>query len=87
MTELQKVKNIIADQLGISPTVLKETSSRMDLGMDSLDFLELAVLLEDEFNISLEDEELNDIQTIGELALLIVQKAEQAEDEAAEEDE
>ena len=86
MTDMQRIKNIIADQLGISPNVLKVESSRSDLGIDSLDFLELAVLLEDEFNINLDDDEIANIDTIGELTMLISTKAEQAEAEEYEDD-
>jgi len=86
MTDMQRIKNIIADQLGISPSVLKEESSRSDLGLDSLDFLELAVLLEDEFNINLDDEEISNINTIGDLTMLISNKADQAEAEEYEKD-
>ena len=48
----QKVKNIIADQLGVGEDEIKISSSFIeDLGADSLDIVELAMAMEEEFEV------------------------------------
>jgi len=72
---LQKVKSIVSEQLGISMSELNANTTREDLSLDSLDFVGLAVLLEDEFNITISDEELDNLTTLGELAELMAQRS------------
>lgn len=45
-----------------------------DLGIDSLAAIELGMVLEDEFDISLPDEVLNDVHTYGELLAAVTQR-------------
>jgi acyl carrier protein len=61
----QKVKNIIADQLGVGEDEVKATSSFIeDLGADSLDIVELVMALEEEFEVEIPDEEAENIKTV-----------------------
>ncbi len=61
----QKVKNIIADQLGVGEEVIKPTSSFIeDLGADSLDIVELVMAMEEEFEVEIPDEEAENIKTV-----------------------
>ncbi len=60
----QKVRNIIADQLGVSEEEIKITSSFIDdLGADSLDIVELVMAMEEEFEVEIPDEEAENIKT------------------------
>jgi acyl carrier protein len=60
-----KVKQIIVDQLGISPEQVKaEASFIKDLGADSLDIVELVMAMEEEFEIEIPDEEAEKIKTV-----------------------
>ncbi len=62
----QKVKNIIADQLGVGEDEIKITSSFIDdLGADSLDIVELVMAMEEEFEVEIPDEEAENIKTVG----------------------
>ena len=62
----QKVKNIIADQLGVGEEEIKITSSFIeDLGADSLDTVELVMAFEEEFDIEIPDEDAEKITTVG----------------------
>ena len=62
----QKVKNIIADQLGVGEDEIKATSSFIeDLGADSLDIVELVMAMEEEFEVEIPDEEAENIKTVG----------------------
>ena len=62
----ERVIKIVCDQMGATPDkVSKETSFINDLGADSLDTVELVMEFEDEFEISIPDEDAEKIQTIG----------------------
>ena len=61
----QKVKSIIAEQLGVSEDEIKTTSSFIeDLGADSLDIVELVMALEEEYDLEISDEEAENIKTV-----------------------
>jgi len=45
--------------------VTKEASFAEDLDADSLDLVELVMALEDEFDITVEEDELEEIKTVG----------------------
>ena len=61
-----RVIKIVCDQLGQTPDKIKrETSFVNDLGADSLDTVELVMEFEDEFEISIPDEDAEKIQTVG----------------------
>jgi acyl carrier protein len=62
----QRVKNIIIDKLGVEESeVTKEASFQNDLGADSLDQVELIMEFEKEFNVSIPDDQAENIQTVG----------------------
>ena len=67
MSEIaSKVKEIIVDKLGVEDSeVPPEASFTNDLGADSLDTVELIMEFEKEFNISIPDEEAENIATVG----------------------
>lgn len=67
MSEIaQKVKSIIIDKLGVEDSeVTPEASFTNDLGADSLDTVELIMEFEKEFNISIPDEQAENISTVG----------------------
>ena len=61
----EKVKNIIVEQLGVSAdAVVPEASFIDDLGADSLDLVELLMVLEEEFGQEIPDEDAEKIQTV-----------------------
>jgi acyl carrier protein len=62
----QEIKDIVCQQLGVSEDKLTdETSFVNDLGADSLDTVELVMEIEDAFSLSIPDEDVEDIQTVG----------------------
>ena len=72
----QKVKQIIAEQLGVKIEEVTETASFVDdLGADSLDTVELVMALEEEFGIEIPDEDAEKMTNVGEAVRYIVQKA------------
>lgn len=64
----EKIKSIIADQLGVKKEEITPQSSFIDdLGADSLDTVELVMALEDEFSIEIPDEEAEKMTTVGQV--------------------
>lgn len=61
----QRVKKIVAEQLGVNEADVKNESSFVnDLGADSLDTVELVMALEEEFECEIPDEEAEKITTV-----------------------
>ncbi len=61
-----KVIDIISEQMGADKAeIARETSFINDLNADSLDTVELVMEFEDEFDLSIPDEEAEKIQTVG----------------------
>ncbi|NEN75620.1 acyl carrier protein [Pelistega sp. NLN82] len=61
----QRVKAIVAKQLGVNEADIKNESSFLDdLGADSLDMVELVMSFEDEFEASITDEQAETITTV-----------------------
>jgi len=76
MAVQDKVKSIIAEQLGVKPEeVIPEASFIDDLGADSLDTVELVMALEEEFGIEIPDEDAEKITTVGDAIKYIEGKA------------
>lgn len=72
---LDKARGVIVDQLGVDEDVVTEDASFIDdLGADSLDIVELVMALEEEFGISIPDEEAESIKTVGD-AITYIAKA------------
>ena len=67
MSEIaSKVKKIIVEKLGVDESeVTTEASFTNDLGADSLDTVELIMEFEKEFNVSIPDDQAENIQTVG----------------------
>ncbi len=65
---LTKIKAIIAEQADIKDanTLTKETVLE-DLGLDSLDAVEIIMSLEEEFDVEVADEAFADVKTIGDV--------------------
>ena len=63
----ERVVAIIVDKLGVDEAeVTPEASFTNDLGADSLDTVELIMEFEKEFNMSIPDDQAENIQTVGE---------------------
>ncbi len=71
-----KVRSIIAEQLGVKPEqVTPQASFIDDLGADSLDTVELVMALEEEFGVEIPDEEAEKLVTVGDAMKYIEEKA------------
>lgn len=62
----EKIIDLISEKLGKDKKLVNRDSRLVeDLGADSLDFVELIMAFEDEFGISLPDEDVSKLKTIG----------------------
>ena len=76
MAVIEKVKEIITEQLGVKKDEVTESAKFIDdLGADSLDTVELVMALEEEFGIEIPDEDAEKMVTVGEAIKYIEQKA------------
>lgn len=70
----EKVIQIVSEQMSVDKSEIKrETSFVNDLNADSLDTVELVMELEDEFDLTIPDEEAEKLKTVGE-AIDYIQK-------------
>lgn len=68
----EKLKKIISEQLEVDQSIITESASITgELGADSLDLIDLAMSIEDEFDIELSDEALEKIKTVSDLVAYI----------------
>ncbi|MGD2108823.1 MAG: acyl carrier protein [Phycisphaerae bacterium] len=70
----EKVIQVVSDQMSVDKSeISRNTSFVNDLNADSLDTVELVMELEDEFDLTIPDEEAEKLKTVGE-AIEYIQK-------------
>ena len=74
--DLNKVKEVVAEQLGVEVSELKsETSIKDDLNADSLDLFQIIMSLEEEFGIEIPTEDTENINSIGDIEAYLEKRA------------
>ena len=72
----EKIKGVIVEQLGVDEDDVADDASFVDvLGADSLDIVELVMALEEEFGVSIPDEQAEKIKTVGDAVDFITENA------------
>lgn len=72
----ERVKKIIVDKLGVDESeVTNEASFTNDLGADSLDTVELIMEFEKEFDVSIPDDQAENIQTVGQAVTYLTENS------------
>ncbi|MDD5903188.1 MAG: acyl carrier protein [Oscillospiraceae bacterium] len=72
---LEKVQKIIAEQFEVAAdSISADTNIVDDLGIDSLDVVELIISVEDEFGIAIPDEDATELTTVGKIVEYIESK-------------
>ena len=78
MTEKRKffdrIVTIIQERQGEDFVVTESLSLKDDLDADSVDLMEFILTLEDEFNIEISDEEIDQLQSVGDVVKIIQAK-------------
>ena len=72
--EFEKVKAVIVDQLGVDEDVITREAAIEELGADSLDLVETIMTVEEEFDIKFEDEDVENLKTVGDILDYIANK-------------
>ena len=76
MSVEEKVTEIVSEQLGVpKEEITRESSFVDDLKADSLDVVELVMEFEDEFGITIPDEDYEKIRTVGDATDYIQEKS------------
>ncbi len=65
MSVFEKIKGIVAEQLGVEEDEIKEETSFDELNADSLDIVELIMALEEEFDLEIPDEDAEKLTSVG----------------------
>lgn len=72
---LERVKNVVAKQLGVEASEVNITASFTDdLGIDSLEIFEIVMSLEEGFEIEIPNEDIEDIKSVEDIAKYIESK-------------
>lgn len=64
---LEKIAEIVKEQLNTEAQITEATSFKDDLGADSLDIFELVMALEEEFGVEIPSEDLENVNTVGDV--------------------
>jgi acyl carrier protein len=79
---LTRVKEVVGEQLSHAPETLEERHRlEADLGADSLDLTEIAMELEEEFDISVPDDAVQEIETVGAITDRVMQLLSSVQDD------
>ena len=75
MSTFEQVKDMLVEKLGVSPEqVSLESEIIKDLGADSLDVVEMLLSLEENFNVTVTDEQTDNIKTVKDIVDIIDNK-------------
>ena len=76
---LEKMKEIIAEQLSVeADSITEESKFKEDLNADSLDLFELVMALEDEYGVEIPAEDLENLVTVGDVMNYLKEKGVEA---------
>ena len=68
----EKLKKMIAEQLDVEESEIKETTSITDdLGADSLDVVDLVMAVEEEFDVTIPEDQVENIKTVGDIVAYV----------------
>jgi acyl carrier protein len=85
---MERIKEIIADKLGVDIDEVTDDADLIDdLDADSLDLVDLAMAIEDEFGVTIPDEELEKIRAVRDVFKELYEKIRLAEEEEESEEE
>ena len=71
---LETLREVICRFVDIDPNTLTEdTNVRSELGLNSLELINIAVAIEDEFDVEIPDREVGNIETLGD-AIKVIEK-------------
>jgi acyl carrier protein len=67
-----RIRQVLVNRLGIpAEDVTPEARLQEDLGVDSLDAVEMAIAIERDFDVGLSDEQVATLKTVGDMVALV----------------
>ncbi|GAA2565104.1 MULTISPECIES: acyl carrier protein [Streptomyces] len=67
----EQFKSLLVDKLKVSPDLITPEATREDIELDSLAVVELSIMIEAEFGVSISDDELLEAKTVGDMVALM----------------
>ncbi|MBP3481239.1 MAG: acyl carrier protein [Clostridia bacterium] len=74
MSDFDKLKEILAEQLGVDEDSITAQTTIDDLGADSLDLVEAVMNIEEAFGVNIDDDEIENLKTVGDFLDYIANK-------------
>lgn len=74
MSDLDKIREILSEQLSVDAESINTDTTIEDLGADSLDLVEAVMNIEEEFGIRIDDSDIENLKTVGDFLNYISQK-------------
>lgn len=69
---LERLRAVICRFVDLDPeTLTEETNIRGELGLNSLELINIAVAIEDEFDVEIPDREVANIETLGDIITVL----------------
>ena len=78
-TVYERVSELLVDKFGVDREAIAPEASFEDLDLDSLDLVEFSMACEEEMGVRIEDEEAEDLSTLGEAVSLLESKGAKAD--------
>jgi acyl carrier protein len=76
---INEVREVLVQQLDVpQDQITPEARIMGDLGADSLDIVEITMTLEERFDLTIPDEKLDDLETVGDLCRALTDWLEQS---------
>ena len=75
MIGFETVKNVIVDTLGCEEQAVTEEATLKDLGADSLAAVELMMAMEEATGVTISDEDMASLQTVGSIVAYVTAHA------------
>ncbi len=73
----EKIKTILVDNFSVPEDQVTREATVQDLDLDSLDLVEMTMMVEEEIGVEIEDEEVADVETIQDMLELLEKKTEE----------
>lgn len=74
MSDFDKLKEILSEQLGVDEDSITTQTTIDDLGADSLDLVEAVMNIEEAFGVNIDDNEIENLKTVGDFLDYIANK-------------